>query len=72
MTEKMACARSSQRRTFRQYSEIGLGDGALQVLASQTGTPVCELSTDSIATADGSYIELMTANAAEIVSCLGD
>jgi ABC-type Zn uptake system ZnuABC Zn-binding protein ZnuA len=46
------------------FGEIGLGDGTLQDLASESGIPVCELATDSIEVADTAYIKMMEANSA--------
>ncbi|MEO7666079.1 MAG: metal ABC transporter substrate-binding protein, partial [Dehalococcoidia bacterium] len=53
------------------FGEIGLGDGTLQDLASESGTPVCVLATDSIEVAGMAYIKMMETNSAALVSCLG-
>ena len=46
------------------FSEVGLGDGTLQELASEAGIDACTLSTDSVENGDESFIEMMRANAA--------
>ncbi len=53
------------------FTEVGMGDGALESIASDYNARVCALSTDSIEEEDRPYIEMMESNSAEILSCLG-
>lgn len=61
----------AKRKPLAVFKEIGLGDGTLEDLASETGTLVCELATDNIEVVDMAYIEMMETNSATLVSCLG-
>jgi ABC-type Zn uptake system ZnuABC Zn-binding protein ZnuA len=50
--------------------EVGFGDGTLQDIADASQSQACEISTDTIADEDTSYIEMMRANASAITRCL--
>jgi ABC-type Zn uptake system ZnuABC Zn-binding protein ZnuA len=53
------------------FSEHGYDAAAMEVIASETGVEVCTLQSDILADESTTYIEMMRANVAELVRCLG-
>ncbi len=53
------------------FAEYGYDSAPMQEIASKAGVPVCTLYSDVLGGEVDTYIEMMRANAAEIVRCLG-
>jgi len=53
------------------FAEHGYDPGLMQQVAAEAGVPVCTLYTDILAAEGVTYEEMMSANADEIVRCLG-
>jgi len=53
------------------FSEHGYDDAAMEQMASEAGVEVCALQSDILADGGTTYIEMMRANVAELVRCLG-
>jgi ABC-type Zn uptake system ZnuABC Zn-binding protein ZnuA len=52
------------------FTESGLDGSALTAIADEAGIPVCNLQTDTVESAETSYLEMMEALSDEIARCL--